>query len=160
MGSEKIINIKPCKKVVTKHIDGTLNGWLLEVQSDRDGVTKNLVGNIYLTVVDSGAVKGYHIHALASYHVTCLKGTVRSTVYTDRTHKETVKMGDDDFKTLIYPPGCAHLIENIDEGPAYVLIYRYPAWNPEVHEQFDIAPEEIDTEEAWEKIKNFISQFR
>ena len=158
--AEDIIHIKPCKRVDTFHTDGTPNGWLLEVQSDRDGFTKELMGSFYLTVTKPGSAKGYHIHAVAHYHVTCLKGTVRSTVYKDRTHKEMVEMGDGDFKTIKYAPGCAHLIENIGTEPAYVLIYRYPAWNPELKEQLDIAPEDIETPATWKKIQKFVSQFR
>ena len=157
---EPIISIKPCKKVETKHTDSTSNGWLLEVQSDRDGFTDKLIGNVYLTVLAPKSVKGYHIHAVASYHVTCVKGSVRSTVYKSRTEHETVTMGDGDFKTIKYPPGCAHLIENLGDEQAYVIIYRYPAWSPDLPEQLDIAPEEIEKEETWEKIKTFVSQFR
>ncbi len=160
MGTEEIISIKPCKKVATKHTDGTPNGWLLEVQSDRDGFTEKLHGQVYLSVVSPGVVKGYHIHAVATYHVTCIKGRIRSTVYKDRTHKQEIELGDGDFKTIKYPPGCAHLIENIGEGQAYVLIYRYPSWSPELKEQLDIPPEEIDSKESWEKIQKFVSQFR
>ena len=160
MGTEKIITVKPCKKVDTFHTDGTPNGWLLEVQSDRDGFTDKLVGSFYLTVCDPGVVKGYHIHAVATYHVTCLKGRVRSTVYKSRTEKESIEMGNDDFKTIKYAPGCAHLIENISNEPAYVLIYRYPGWSLDLPEQLDVAPEDIDREETWEKIQAFVSQFR
>lgn len=154
------IKIKPCKKVDTKHTDGTPNGWLLELQSDRDGFTNELKGGFYMTVLAPGVVKGYHIHAVAHYHVTCLKGRVRSTVYRSRTEKQEVEMGDGDFKTIKYPPGCAHLITNIGEGEAYVLIYRYPSWSPDLPEQLDIAPEDIDTEATWQNIQQFVSRFR
>ena len=158
--AEDIIKIKPCKKVATTHLDGTDNGWLLEVLSDRDGFADSLKGQIYLTVVNPDVVKGYHIHAVAHYHVMCLSGRIRSTVYRSRTEKQSVEYGDGDFKTIKYHPGCAHLIENIGTKPAYVLIYRYPAWSPDLPEQLDIAPEEIEMKATWEKIQQFISQFR
>ena len=144
--AENFIKIKPCKKVVTKHTDSSINGWLLEVQSDRDGFTEKLQGSMYLTVINPNAVKGYHIHAVATYHVTCIKGRVRSTVYRNRTEKESVEMGDDDFKTIKYSPGYAHLIENIGSEPAYVLIYRYPAWRIDLPEQLDISPDDIESD--------------
>src|SRR3989338_5558272 len=150
---KNIITIKTCKEVATKHVDGSPNGWLLELQSDKDGFTENLRGSFYLTVCDNGAVKGYHIHALATYHVTCLKGKVRSTVYKSMAEKEVITMGDGDFKTIKYPPGCAHLIENIGTEPAYVFIYRYPSWDSKVKEQLDVAPEDIEKKETWEKIR-------
>ncbi|MEK7615712.1 MAG: hypothetical protein AAB420_00720 [Patescibacteria group bacterium] len=131
----------------------------MEVQSDRDGFTDKIIGNIYLTVLHPKSVKGYHIHAVASYHVTCLKGTVRSTVYRSRTEKETIEYGDNNFITIKYPPGCAHLIENLGDEPAYVIIYRYPAWSRDLPEQLDVPPEEIETEATWENIQQFISRF-
>jgi dTDP-4-dehydrorhamnose 3,5-epimerase-like enzyme len=155
-----IITIKPCKKVATKHTDGTSNGWLLEVQSDRDGFTEELKGQFYLTVADPGSVKGYHIHAVATYHVTCLKGRIRSTVYKDKNSKQAVEMGDGDFKTIKYAPGGAHLIENIGNEPAYILIYRYPSWSLDLPEQLDVPPEEIETDAAWEKIDAFVKQWQ
>ena len=158
--AEDIIKIKPCKKVATTHLDGTDNGWLLEVLSERDGFAGNFKGQVYLTVINPGVVKGYHIHAVAHYHVTCLKGRIRSTVYRNRTEKESVEYGEENYKTIKYEPGCAHLIENIGTEPAYVLIYRYPAWSPDLPEQLDIAPEEIELKATWEKIQQFVSQFR
>src|SRR3989344_5265220 len=149
------IKIKPCKKVATKHTDGSANGWLLEIGGDRDGFTEGIIGQAYVTVVDPGVVKGYHIHALAKYHVTCFKGKIRSTVYKSRTEKQSVEMGDGDYKTIKYPAGCAHLIENIGTEPAYILIYRDVAWSPDIHEQLDIEPERIDTAEAWQEIDEF-----
>jgi len=160
MGAENIIQVKPCKKVATRHTDGTPNGWLLEVQSEHDGFADALRGQIYLTVIDPGVVKGYHIHAVAAYHVTCIKGRIKSTVYRSKNEKAYVEMGDGDFKTIKYPPGCAHLIENIGVEPAYVLIYRHPAWSPDLPEQLDIAPEHIESEEAWKEIDAFAKKFK
>lgn len=157
---ENFVKIKPCKKIITKRLDGIPNGWVLELQSDRDGFTEKLDGSFYLTVINPGAVKGYHIHAVAVYHVTCIKGKVRSTVYKNRREKQEVEMGDNNFKTIKYPPGCAHLIENMLEKPSYVLIYRYPSWSPDLKEQLDISPEEIETEATWKKIDEFVKQFK
>lgn len=157
---QDIITIKPCKKIITKHLDGVPNGWLLEVLSDRDGFAEDLKGQVYLTVVEPGVLKGYHVHAVARYHVTCLSGRIRSTVYRSRTEKQEVEYGEGDFKTIKYPPGCAHLIENIGADPAHVLIYRYPAWSLDLPEQLDIPPEEIEIPETWIKIENFVKQFK
>jgi len=154
------VKIKSCKKVGTKHTDGSPNGWLLEIISDRDGFTEGLTGQAYVTVIDPSVVKGYHIHALARYHVTCIKGKIRSTVYQSRTDKQSVEYGEGDFKTIKYPPGCAHLIENISSEPAYIIIYRDVSWNTDIHEQLDIAPERIETEEAWKEIEDFCKKFR
>ena len=42
-----IISIKPCKKVATKHTDGSPNGWLLEGVSEPDGFTEGTTRTAY-----------------------------------------------------------------------------------------------------------------
>lgn len=155
-----LIQIKPCKRVETKNQKGTPNGWLLEVISDKDRFTKHLQGQVYLTVAEPGEFKGYHLHAQSDYFVTCLKGTVKEIIYKSRTEKQEVTMGDDDFKTVFLPKGYPHAIQNIGKEPAYVLVYRYPAWDPKIHEQLDITQEKINTAEAWKAIRDFLSDFK
>ncbi len=157
---KNIVTTKPCKKIVTKDTDGAENGWMLEVISDRDGFTSGLTGQAYISVADVGSKKGYHIHALATYHVTCIKGKVRSTIYMGFGKKNVIEFGDGDYKTIKYPPCSANLFENIGDEPAYVMIYRDISWSPDVHEQLDIAPERIDTKEAWEEIEAFCGKFK
>lgn len=156
---KNIVDIKPCKKVETKNQKGKKNGWLLEVFSDRDGFTKHMKGQVYLTVAQPGEFKGYHLHAVSDYFVTCLKGTIKHIIYKNKTTKQTVEMGDDNFKTVFLPKGHPHAIWNIGNQPAYVLVYRYPAWDPGIREQLDITREEIDTVGAWKTIREFLAQF-
>ncbi|MDA2922370.1 WxcM-like domain-containing protein [Patescibacteria group bacterium AH-259-L07] len=158
--NKKNIRVKLCKYVNTFDSNGTPNGWLLELVSGKDGFTKHLKGQMYLTVAEPGKLKGYHLHALADYYVTCIKGRVQEIIYKDKSTKEVIEMGDNDFKTVELPHGYPHAIKNIGTKPAYVLIYRHPAWDPNVHEQFDIDPDEIETDEAWENIKKFMEQFQ
>ncbi|MGD0976849.1 MAG: cupin domain-containing protein [Minisyncoccia bacterium] len=158
---KNIIKIKPCKKIVTFDPKTKKpNGWLLEVVSDTDHFTKHLRGQVYLTVVNPGEFKGYHLHAGADYFVTCLRGKVKEIIYKSMNEKQEVKMGDGDFKTVFLPKGYPHAIENISGEPAYVLIYRYPAWSPTLKEQLDISPKEIETEEAWRIIGKFKKEFK
>ncbi|MFH1769761.1 MAG: hypothetical protein ABH833_03800 [Parcubacteria group bacterium] len=158
--SKEVIKIKESKKVDTKGVDGKLNGFVLEVLSEDDGFAEGLKGQVYLTVAGARVQKGYHIHALATYHVSCIKGKMKSTVYYSKNEKKEIEMGDGNFKVIKYPPGCAHLITNIGDEDAYVIIYRDIPWDPEVKEQLDIAPEDIETEEAWKKIKEFNKSFK
>lgn len=154
------IKIKPCKKVETKNRQGKVNGWLLEVISDRDKFTKHLKGQVYLTVAAPGEFKGYHLHAVSDYFVTCLKGRIKEIIYQSRTKKREIKMGDNDFKTVFLPKGHPHAIQNIGKEPAYVLVYRYPAWDPKVREQLDLARPEINTVSAWKKVHKFLAGFK
>ena len=112
-----------------------------------------------MTVINPVGIMDYHMHAGADYFVTCLKGSVKEIIYKSRNEKREVKMGDGDFKTVFLPRGYPHAIENLGEEPAYVLVYRYPSWSPDIKEQYDIPRSEIDSLEAWEKIRAFIEDF-
>ncbi|MEK7659268.1 MAG: hypothetical protein AAB338_01270 [Patescibacteria group bacterium] len=158
---ETDIKIKPCKKVETFDSNKKPNGWLLEIISDRDAFTENLTGQVYLTTIKPGEEKGFHVHAGAKYFVTCLKGRIKSVIYTDRFNKQEIQSGDGNFKTYELPLGSAHLLSNKgDKEEAYVLIYRFPSWSPDFKEQLDISPEEIDTEETWRKINSFVKKIQ
>ena len=157
---EKNIQIKDCKKIETRDAYGQPNGWVLEIVSDGDGFTQHLQGQMYLTVAAPRLFKGYHAHATADYFVTCIKGRIREIVYTGRTERKETEMGDGNFKTVFVPKGSPHAIENIGQEEAYVLIYRHPSWSPEIKEQLDIAPEDIDKEESWQKLEEFCSKFK
>lgn len=149
----------PHRKIETKDADGKPNGWLLEIISDRDGATKHLTGQMYLTVAEPGTFKGFHLHALADYAVTCIKGRVEEVIYRGQYEKEVIEMGDGDFKTVHLPHGLPHGIRNIGNEPAYVLIYRCPSWDPNIKEQLDIAPADIEQSESWERINAFVASF-
>src|SRR3989344_5978442 len=159
---ENFVKIKPCKKVPTLTVDKKkTNGWLLELISDRDGFTKNMRGQVYMTVLAPGIEKGYHIHAGAQYFITCIRGNITSTIYKNRFTKQTIKSGEGDFKTYELPLGSAHFMSNKKgKKDAWVLCYRYPAWSPDFEEQLDILPKEIETEKAWREITSFVESFK
>lgn len=158
--TKSFIEIKQCKKVVTLNPKTKKpNGWLLEIMSDRDGFTRHLAGQAYLTVAGPGEFKGFHLHAMADYFITCLKGTIEHTVYTSIKEKEVTRMGENDFKTVFIPKGHPHGLENIGKGEAQVLVYRYPAWTPDFKEQFDIPKSEITNPEYWKRARSFIKKF-
>lgn len=156
---EHIVETKPAKRVDTKDASGVPNGFLLELVSELDGFTQGIKGQMYLTVAEPGTLKGFHMHAQANYYIICVKGRVKEIVYRSATEKEEVEMGDGDFKVMHLPKGYPHAIQNIGSEPAYTLIFRDAPYDPNVKEQFDIAPEDIEKSEWWEKIEAFKKQF-
>jgi dTDP-4-dehydrorhamnose 3,5-epimerase-like enzyme len=95
---KSFLRIKPCKKITTFDARKKQKGWLLEIVSDRDGFTKHLKGQVYMTVVNPGVFLDYHMHAGADYFVTCLKGRVKEIIYKSRTPTQAVVMGDEILK--------------------------------------------------------------
>lgn len=121
--------IKACKKVITKDIEGKVNGWLLEVNSCRDEFTEHIEGQVYLTVALPGCVKGFHIHQRKIDHFTCIKGKIKMIVFEEGQYKEYI-MGEGNFITLKIPPKVPHAIFNHGKEEAYILNYCYPAYDP------------------------------
>lgn len=154
------VKIKPCKKVDTLSAEKKPSGWLVEIISDKDGFAKNLNGQVYMTTINPGVEKGYHIHAVARYYITCIRGRIKSIIYRDQFMKQTIELGDDDFKTYELIPGTAHCMVNIGDEEAYILCYRFPSWSVDLKEQLDIKPREIETKEAWKKINKFVKSFK
>lgn len=146
---------KPCKKIQTYNSYQQSNGWLLEIMSDQDRWTEHLKGQIYLTVVAPHNQKGFHIHARAMYHFTCLRGRVKSIIYSKPVQKRVMEMGDGNFQTIKVFPGEAHCMINDSDDEAYLLTYRYPAWTADDPDILTISPSEIETPQAWEKIDYF-----
>lgn len=157
---KSFFKIKPCKKIDTFDAHKNHNGWVLEIVSDKDGFTKHIKGQVYMTVAPPGSFKGYHVHAAADYFITCIRGQIVDIIYKSRDVKQEIKMGDGDFKTIRVPKGSPHGFKNIGKESAHVLIYRYPAWSPSLKEQLDIPSKDIETKEAWNKIKEFRKKFR
>lgn len=147
--------IKPCKKVETVNTKNEKNGWLLEIVSDKDNWTENIKGQCYLTVVAPNNYKGFHIHAATLYHFVCVKGKIKSIIYAAKENKREITMGEGDFKAIKVFPGEAHCLLNEHSEPAYILGFRYPAWTKENPDQLTVAPEDIDKEESWIKIRRF-----
>jgi len=153
---KNFVKIKKCKKIDTFDSGAKRNGWLLEILSDKDKFSENLRGQVYLSVVAPRMKKGFHIHGRATYFLTCIKGKIKSVVYTGRRRKREIRMGDGNYKTIRLLPGTAHLICNLGNEESYILVYRHPSWDANIKEQLDISEQEIRTEESWVKINKFV----
>ena len=125
---------KQCKKVVTFDHDGKENGWLLEINSVRDGFTKQIPGQVYLTVASPGAVKGFHLHQKKLDHFTCIKGKIKLVIFDGDKFQEFL-MGEGNFITVKVPPKIPHAIHNIGSDDAYVINYCYPAFKADEPDQ-------------------------
>lgn len=131
------ITSRSCKKITTRDLKGKVNGWLLELTSDRDGFTEKLTGQVYLTVVKPKALKGFHKHHLKTNHLTCISGKATLVAWENGKFKEYC-FGEDNFQTVKVPPKIPIAIYNRGHRDAYVINACFPAFDPKVSEQEDI----------------------
>lgn len=134
------IGTNKCKRVFTYDSGGQPNGWILELASDRDKFTKNIKGQVYLTVVEPGKQKGFHLHKLKTNHITCIKGLLTVGVWDGKKVRE-YKIGEDNFETIQVLPNIALALYNRGDVDAYVINYCFPAYDQNVKEQEEV---EID----------------
>ena len=131
------IDTKVCKKVNTTGHKNIKNGWILELNSDRDKWTEFIKGQVYLTVVNPKKQKGFHLHKLKINHITCIKGRVTVGVFNGKKVQE-FNIGEDNFLSIKIPPKKPFAIFNRGRIDAYVINYSYPSYNPKVREQREV----------------------
>jgi dTDP-4-dehydrorhamnose 3,5-epimerase len=95
-------------------------GFLMEMMRDDDEFFQKF-GQVYLSVVYPGVVKGWH------YHFVFVKGMAKVVLYDDREGSRTrgevneFFMGEQNPILLVIPPGVLHGMKGIGTEPAYLV---------------------------------------
>lgn len=131
-------NTKACKLVKTKDNKGNKNGLLMEIASTRDGWSKFLDNaQVYVTIVDPGKKKGFHLHHKKTNQFTLIKGKALMAVWDGQKIKER-QMSSDKPKTVRVPKKQAVAFYNYGKEAAYILNLCSPPYDPEDREQEDL----------------------
>ena len=116
-------------------------GFLMEMMRDDDAFFQKF-GQVYLSVVYPGAVKGWHYHKKQIDHFVFVKGMAKVVLYDrregSRTHGEINEffMGEQNPILLVIPPLVLHGMKGIGTEPAYLVN------TPSEHYVYD-APDEF-----------------
>jgi dTDP-4-dehydrorhamnose 3,5-epimerase len=101
-------------------------GWLMEMMRDDDPFYRKF-GQVYLSVVYPGVVKGWHYHRKQTDHFVFVKGMAKVVLYDGRESSPTrgeineFFMGDRNPILLVIPPLVLHGIKGIGPDPAYLV---------------------------------------
>jgi dTDP-4-dehydrorhamnose 3,5-epimerase len=110
-------------------------GYLMEMlRSDWEEYDK--FGQVYITAVYPGVVKGWHYHKIQTDHFICVHGMAKVVLYDGRegspTHGEVNEffMGDQNPMLLKIPPGVMHGFKGISQEMALIVnvpteLYNY-----------------------------------
>jgi dTDP-4-dehydrorhamnose 3,5-epimerase len=110
-------------------------GYLMEMLRN-DWEEFERFGQVYLTAVYPGVVKGWHYHKLQSDHFICVQGMAKVVLYDGRsdspTHGEINEffMGSLNPILLKIPPGVMHGFKGISEEMTLIVnvpteLYKY-----------------------------------
>jgi dTDP-4-dehydrorhamnose 3,5-epimerase len=116
-------------------------GYLMEMlRSDWKEYEK--FGQVYITAVYPGAVKGWHYHRIQTDHFICVHGMAKVVLYDGRegspTHGEVNEffMGDQNPTLLKIPPGVMHGFKGISQEMALIVNVPTELYNYEQPDEY------------------------
>ena len=115
----------------------SVNGSLTVVWRDWDKILKNEPKMVYVSSVNSGEIKGPHLHTERDSYFTCIHGKVTFVI---KSGDEYIEIESDAEKpNLVYVPknvASAHI--NTSGGISRVLALANIAWKPNDNEMRNI----------------------
>jgi dTDP-4-dehydrorhamnose 3,5-epimerase len=116
-------------------------GYLMEMlRSDWEEYDK--FGQVYITAVYPGVVKGWHYHQIQTDHFICVHGMAKVVLYDGRegspTHGEVNEffMGDQNPMLLKIPPGVMHGFKGISQEMALIVNVPTELYNYEQPDEY------------------------
>jgi len=121
-------------KKLEKKIDE--RGFVLEIL--RSEQVNSLFGQIYISTVKPGRIKGNHYHKRKKEWYCVIRGSVKVHLYDMRSNeRKEVLLNADNPILLQINPGICHAIENNGEEEAWVLSYISESFNPNNPDTFN-----------------------
>jgi len=116
-------------------------GYLMEMlRSDWEEYDK--FGQVYITAVYPGVVKGWHYHKIQTDHFICVHGMAKVVLYDGRegsaTHGEVNEffMGEQNPMLLKIPPGVMHGFKGIGQEMALIVNVPTELYNYEQPDEY------------------------
>ena len=131
-------------------------GMLMEMLRDDDAFFQKF-GQVYLSVVYPGVVKGWHYHRKQTDHFVFVKGMAKVVLYDDRAGSKTrgevneFFMGEQNPILLVIPPLVMHGMKGIGTEPAYLVNTPSEHYLYDDPDEFRVPPHGSDVPYDWER---------
>jgi dTDP-4-dehydrorhamnose 3,5-epimerase len=129
-------------------------GFLMEILRRDDPFFKEF-GQVYLTVVNPGVVKGWHYHKLQTDHFCVIRGMAKVVLYDSRPGSATEGevneffLGDNNRSLLVIPPGVLHGMKGVSVEPALLVNTTTHPYNYKKPDEFRVHPHDNDIPYDW-----------
>ena len=133
------------KDILDKHINGSLT----VVWRDWDKIIKNEPRMIYVSSVNSGEIKGPHLHTKRNSYFICIHGKVIFILQNENGEYFEIESSEKKPTMVFVPKGISSAHINISNGISRVLALADIAWKPNDNEMKNV--KFIDYE--WKKWK-------
>ena len=132
----------------TKDIrDSRTNGELTVIWRDWDNLIKNHPKMVYVSSVNTGEIKGPHIHTKRESYFTCIEGKVVFILKnSDKTYDEIIS--SEEKPVMVHVPKntpSAHI--NLSKKVSRIIALADLAWKPNDNEMMDTEFDDYD----WDK---------
>jgi len=131
-------------------------GFLMEMMRDDDEFFQKF-GQVYLSVVYPGVVKGWHYHRRQTDHFVIVKGMAKVVLYDTREGSKTKAeineffMGEQNPILLVIPPLVLHGMKGIGTEPAYLVNTPSEHYVHADPDEFRILPHSPDIPYDWDR---------
>ena len=136
----------------TKDItDSHINGELTVIWRDWDNLIKNHPKMVYVNSVNSGEIKGPHIHKNRTTSFSCIHGSVVLVIQDNNGKFHEIKTDSEKPVLITVSNGIAAAIVNPTTKIAKVLVLADIAWRPDDNEMKNVLFDDYD----WKKWKKY-----
>lgn len=131
-------------------------GLLMEILRDDDEFFQKF-GQVYLSVVYPGVVKGWHYHKKQTDHFAFVKGMAKVVLYDRRDSSPTrgevneFFMGEHNPMLLVIPPLVLHGMKGVGPEPAYLVNTPSEHYVYDDPDEFRVPPHSAEVPYDWER---------
>jgi dTDP-4-dehydrorhamnose 3,5-epimerase len=129
-------------------------GFLMELLRSDDPVFMKF-GQVYLTTVYPGVVKGWHFHKLQTDFFAVIKGMAKVVLYDGRdgskTHGAVLElfMGEQNPVLITIPPLVYHGMKGVGSEPAYIINCPTELYNYQNPDEYRLDPDDPSIPYDW-----------
>jgi dTDP-4-dehydrorhamnose 3,5-epimerase len=129
-------------------------GFLMEILRSDDKFFQKF-GQVYVSVVYPGVIKGWHYHKLQTDYIAVIKGMAKLALYDRREDSPTAGMvkelfiGELNPCLIKIPPLVLHGMKGIGQEPAYFLNCPTELYNYEKPDEYRVDPNDPTIPYDW-----------
>ena len=131
-------------------------GRLMEMLRNDDDLF-SAFGQVYLTVVYPGVVKGWHYHKEQTDNMTCVRGMIKLVVCDNRKDSSTYRqvqeffIGKENQVLVQIPPMVLHGFKGISPDESLIINVPDKVYNYEKPDEYRIDPHDKDIPYDWRR---------
>ncbi len=131
-------------------------GWLMEILRADDALFTKF-GQVYLSTVYPGAVKGWHYHKVQQDNMCVIKGMAKLVLYDARDDSPTkgqlmeLFIGEKNPLLVSIPPGVLHGMKGISTEPTLFVNVPTEVYNYSEPDEFRVDPHSGEVPYDWSR---------